>query len=211
MSKITRTFELLQGTKITREEGSAPVFSGHAAVFDQPTLIGSKRWGFIEQIGREAFTDVLDDDVRLLINHRGLPLARTTNGTLRLSVDSEGLHNEADLADTTEGRDIVTLLERGDVDQQSFAFTIDSEEWSETEYEGVIMDLRTITKIERLYDTSIVTYPAYEGATGGMKRETVSDDEVESTLKRVKSDKDIEKDKAARIQQLRANKLLLHK
>jgi len=92
--------------------------------------------------------------VRFLLNHTGAPLARTTNGTLELSVDETGLKYRAALADTQDGRDLYKLIKRGDITQSSFAFTIDKDEWSEDR------STRTITKVGRLLDTSAVTYPA---------------------------------------------------
>jgi hypothetical protein len=70
------------------------IVEGYAAVFDSVTDIGP----FQERIAPGAFSDVLDNDVRLLINHDGVPLARTTNGTLELKQDDTGLHYRAALS-----------------------------------------------------------------------------------------------------------------
>lgn len=190
-SYTTRTWSL-DHSAITRDEDSgAPTFDGHASVFGQPTLIGSRDFGFVEQIAPGAFDNVLDNDVRLLVNHTGLPLARTTNGTLTLSQDDHGLRNVAQIAATSQGNDVVTLLERGDVSQQSFGFTIaaDGQEWSKYESKSDDdldgMEMRTVTNVGQLFDTSIVTFPAYPGATGSMRTQTVSDDEVRDTLREV--------------------------
>ena len=128
---------------------------GYAAVFNQETNLGF----FREQIARGAFEDVMSDDVRLLLNHDGAPLARTTNQTLTLSVDDEGLRYEAVLSDTTQGRDLYKMIQRGDITQSSFAFTIKGEEWDKE------TNTRTITKVGRLLDVSPVTYPAYPQAS----------------------------------------------
>lgn len=129
--------------------------SGYAAVFDDITDIGY----FKERIARGAFEGVMQDDVRLLINHTGVPLARTTNGTLDLEVDDTGLRYTARLADTTEGRDLYKLIKRGDISQSSFAFTIADEDWDRK------ANLRTITRMGQLLDVSPVTYPAYPTTT----------------------------------------------
>ena len=129
--------------------------SGYAAVFDDITDIGY----FKERIARGAFEGVMQDDVRLLINHAGVPLARTTNGTLDLEVDDTGLRYTARLADTTEGRDLYKLIKRGDISQSSFAFTIADEDWDRK------ANLRTITRMGALLDVSPVTYPAYPTTT----------------------------------------------
>lgn len=128
---------------------------GYAAVFDQETNLGY----FKEKIARGAFSNVMEDDVRLLLNHDGAPLARTTNGTLELSTDDNGLHYRAVLNDTTQGRDLYKMIKRGDITQSSFAFTIKGEEWDKE------TNLRTVTEVGRLLDVSPVTYPAYPQAS----------------------------------------------
>lgn len=142
-------------------------FTGHAAVFNQRTWIGSKSWGFWEVIAPGAFAKTIQEaDVRFLVNHNAdLVLARTKSGTLRLSEDSVGLLCDADIAPTTWGDDIATLIQRGDVDQMSFAFECVKETWEELE-DG--SELRTIQEV-RLYDVSVVTYPAYEGTDAGLR------------------------------------------
>jgi HK97 family phage prohead protease/HK97 family phage major capsid protein len=124
-------------------------------MFDDVTDLGY----FNERIARGAFDGVMEDDVRLLINHAGVPLARTTNGTLDLEVDDNGLRYTARLADTTEGRDLYKLIKRGDISQSSFAFTIEDEEWDRKQ------NLRTIKRMGSLLDVSPVTYPAYPTTT----------------------------------------------
>jgi HK97 family phage prohead protease/HK97 family phage major capsid protein len=140
-----------------RAEGDAEQMriQGYAAVFNQETDLGY----FREMIAPGAFDDVMEDDVRLLLNHDGAPLARTTNGTLTLAVDEEGLMYEAILSDTTQGRDLYKMIERGDITQSSFAFTIKGQEMDKD------TNLRTITKVGRLLDVSPVTYPAYPQAS----------------------------------------------
>jgi hypothetical protein len=143
-------------TSEVRAEGDASLrIAGYAALFDKRTDLG---W-FKESIAVGAFDDVMGDDVRLLINHTGVPLARTKNGTLKLTVDEKGLKYEADLADTQEGRDLYTLVQRGDISQSSFAFTIREESWD------VKTNHRTILKMERLLDVSPVTFAAYPTTT----------------------------------------------
>ena len=95
-----------------------------------------------------------------MINHDGLPLARTTNNTLRLSVDERGLKYEADMPDTTLANDLMTLLRNGTISQSSFAFTVEEDSWENVDSRNI----RTINKVSRLYDVSSVTYPAYNEA-----------------------------------------------
>ena len=130
------------------------IIEGYAAVFDSVTDLGP----FQERIAQGAFSDVLDDDVRLLINHDGVPLARTSNNTLELSQDDTGLYYRAQLSDTQAGRDLYEMIKRGDINQSSFAFMIDKES---NDADGV----RVIEKVSKLIDVSPVTYPAYQAAS----------------------------------------------
>lgn len=130
---------------------------GYAAVFGQETDIGGM---FREVIERGAFKDAVGrDDVVFLINHDGLPLARTRSGTLNLSEDDHGLKIETTLdPDDPDVKSIAGKMKRGDLDKMSFAFFPEVQEWDE---EGDT-PLRTIKKAS-LHDVSIVTSPAYEG------------------------------------------------
>tara|TARA_R110002020_G_scaffold1629_2_gene7332 strand:+ start:1329 stop:2585 length:1257 start_codon:yes stop_codon:yes gene_type:complete len=140
-----------------REDGSTTI-TGHAAVFNQ---MSSDLGGFREIIAPNAFENVLNDDVRALVNHDpNLLLARTTSGTLNLEQTEKGLQYSFDVPDTTYGRDLIISMERGDVSQSSFAFTIEDDSWETTE-DG---EVRTINKVKQLYDVSPVTYPAYPDA-----------------------------------------------
>lgn len=132
---------------------------GHAAVFESDS---EPIWGmFIERIARGAFRKALGNkpDVRFLFNHDGQPMARTANGTLTLREDETGLAFEANIADTTLGRDVYLLVERGDVDQMSFAFTVEADRWQYADEAG--LDLRTILEIRDLFEISVVPFPAY--------------------------------------------------
>jgi len=130
---------------------------GYAAVFGQETDIGGM---FREVIERGAFKDAIGrDDVVFLINHDGLPLARTRSGTLNLSEDDHGLKIETTLdPDDPDVKSISGKMKRGDLDKMSFAFFPEVQEWDE---EGDT-PLRTIKKAS-LHDVSIVTSPAYDG------------------------------------------------
>lgn len=161
----------------TAEDGSeqeAPLtVRGHAAVFNERTLIGSPDWGFVERIAPGAFQGSLNDDVRFLSNHGGEPFARTTNGTLRLAEDSRGLMIEADLNPNMQAaRDHFAAIDRGDIDQMSFAFTIEEETLrqlpdDDPEFPGMVE--RVVNRTKGLFDVSGVTYPAYLGADIGVR------------------------------------------
>lgn len=137
---------------------------GHAAVFNS---LSEPMWGFRERIAPGAFDDVLNDDVRALFNHdANLILGRTTAKTLRLTLDDSGLVYEVDAPDTQYARDLIQSMNRGDITQSSFGFSIAEDDWEEEE-DGIV--IRTILKVKRLYDVSPVTYPAYQAADSSIR------------------------------------------
>ena len=156
--KIERRTFTIKDVEARQAEDGTMRLSGYAAVFNDDSV----PLPFIERIAPGAFRKTLSEtpDVRLLINHEGLPLARTKNGTLRLTEDTVGLYMDADLPDTQAARDLYTLVERGDVDQMSFAFRVIRQKWNEGRTE------RTLTELSLADgDVSVVTYPAYPTTT----------------------------------------------
>lgn len=132
---------------------------GTAVVFNQ---LSENLGGYREQIEAGAFDGCDMADVRCLINHDdNRVLGRTTSGTLRLSRDAQGVHFEDDPPNTSYAHDLAMCMDRGDVDQCSFSFTVapGGSEWSEDPETGG--EIRTVKKIARLWDVSVVTYPAY--------------------------------------------------
>ena len=154
MKKIERRTFTVRDVEARQAADGTMRLAGYAAVFDDPSV----PLPFVERIAPGAFRKTLSEtpDVRLLINHEGLPLARTKNGTLTLSEDSRGLYMDAEIADTSEGRDLYKLVERGDVDQMSFAFRVIRQKWSEDRSTRTLIELSLADG-----DVSIVTYPAY--------------------------------------------------
>jgi len=156
---------LMQDVQVREDDESETVrVSGYAAVFDEETSIAGL---FRETIARGAFTNAIqrNDDVVFLVNHDGLPLARTRSGTLRLSEDERGLYMETELdRNDPDVRSIIPKMQRGDLDKMSFAFMPERQEWDDTGD----MPKRTIQDL-RLFDVSVVTTPAYEGTEIGLR------------------------------------------
>ena len=137
---------------------------GYAAVFNSETDIGA----FAEVIAPGAFDGRLDDPVVAVFNHNQMqPLAKVGAG-LELSVDETGLRYSFPVPDTTAGRDLVELMERGIVRDASFAFMLGGggDTWEKREGKK---DLRTINRVSRLVDVSVVTVGAYSDATSVLR------------------------------------------
>ena len=164
-----------------REEGDAGTvtFSGYASVFNHDYEVYDAFGRFTERLAPGAFTRTLteDPDVMLLINHQGLPLARTKSGTLQLTQDSVGLRVSAQLdANDPDVRSILPKMRRGDVDEMSFAFRVNDQVWSE-DYSD-----RTITEVNLARgDVSIVSFGA-NPATVAALRAALADEDVRAQL-----------------------------
>ena len=142
------------------DDSVGPVIVGYAAVFDS---LSEDLGGFRERVLPGAFTETLkgNPDVRALVDHDSSKiLGRTTAGTLTLKEDDRGLAVRINPANTTAGIDILKSIKRGDVDQMSFAFQTVTDRWHTEDDE----EIRELVEV-RLFDTSIVTYPAYEATS----------------------------------------------
>lgn len=139
------------------------IIEGYAIKFNEQTLIGTEAHGFKEIIAIDALTETNMKDVPLKYNHQDnfLVIARTRNKSLELEVDEVGLKIRAELLDTQSNQDIYKMVKSGLLDKMSFAFTVKNQSWDRN---GTI-PIRTIQKIDRLYDVSIVDVPAYEGTS----------------------------------------------
>lgn len=161
MKKEIRNFTL-DNIEVRTDDNGKKTVVGYGAVFNS---LSNDLGGFKEIISSGAFEGRLEDDVRFLINHDGMPLGRTKSGTLDLSVDDRGLKYEVELPDTQTGRDLIISMERGDITQSSFAFIVEDDSWADADGQVV----RTIHKVSRLFDVSAVTYPAYEEASVALR------------------------------------------
>ena len=144
---------------------------GYAVVFEKESRMMFDFWKgkkFVEVIKRGAVSedDLKKWDIKALAEHdKSRLLARSFNGvgSLQLSVDDYGVKYRFDAPKTVEGDNALELIKRGDIFGSSFAFTADEQahvKYSKRE-DGSL--LREVTKLERMYDVSIVTDPAYFG------------------------------------------------
>lgn len=151
-----------------RAESDGNTIVGYAAIWDSP----SEPMPFIEYVKRGAFSKTLNDgaDVRLLVDHEGVPLARTKSGTLTLEEDDRGLRMEAKLDPSNpDAARMISAMRRGDLSQMSFAFRTVKDQWSS---DRMTRELREV----QLFDVSLVTFPAYEETVAELrtKREPVT-------------------------------------
>jgi HK97 family phage prohead protease len=173
-------------------------FTGYAAVFNSP----SAPLPFTELIKEGAFQRSLKsrNEIKLFMNHNtDVVLGSTRAGTLRLSEDSRGLLAQADLPDTSAGRDLSVLMKRGDVSSMSFGFSVPpkGDKWSD---DGATRELHQV----RLHEVSIVTgFPAYEATTASVRsldilasRTAVDVDALSDAITRLEAGETLEADHA---------------
>ncbi len=175
-----RSSDLWEGDEVRfkiEEEGNGLTMSGPMAVFDQPSrpltsrdLAGKSRSTF-ERSGKRSFREVIragafkkslaeNPDIVLHYQHdeRTLPLGRTTAGTLRLTEETRMVRSEADLPDSTWGRDVATSIKRGDIGGISFRMGQVREDWDMSGSEPV----RYLGEIRLRREISLVTFPGYD-------------------------------------------------
>ena len=132
---------------------------GTPIVFDEPTIINDPMGSYKEVIKRGALDTADLTDIRLLYNHdtNKFPLARVPK-TMQFSIDDKGLHMRATLPNTEEAKAVHTAVTRGDLTGMSFAFKVPK---GGSSYDAKT-NTRTITKIEKVYECSVVPFPAYQ-------------------------------------------------
>lgn len=133
---------------------------GQAVTFNNPTVIfevdGVK---YYEIVDARAFDRTDMSDVVLNVDHQGKPAAKTKNQTLELRKTESGLFISADLSKNATGRELYEDISNGFYDKMSFAFTVRKDEYDKQ------TRTRKILEIDKLYDVSAVTVPAYEATS----------------------------------------------
>ncbi len=137
---------------------------GYAAVFNR---LSQNLGGFVERVAPGAFAKTIQEaDIRGLFNHDvSLVLGRNTIATLDLEEDKLGLRYEITPPDTQSARDLVALIERGDISGSSFSFRTIDDEWGVTEQDFPVRTLKEV----KLFDVGPVTFPAYLDTEAGLR------------------------------------------
>jgi hypothetical protein len=183
MSKITRVYDVELRSK---NEESREV-EGYAVVFNASTDLG---W-FTEEIDSRAFDNTDMSNVYLLFNHdENNVLAGTLNNSLKMSINETGLFQSSEIINTSLGEDVLKLVKNGLINKMSFAFSIreGGEEWVERNGK----EHRIIRDIDKLYDVSLVTYPAY-AQTSAYARSNQVDELAEEHKRRKEQDLKMER------------------
>ena len=141
-----------------REDGeSSFLVEGYASTFEPYVMFEDEGIQYKEQIDPKAFEECDMSDVIFVKDHEGTVFARTKNGTLELSIDEHGLFTRTDLSKTASAREMYEEIKAGMYSQMSFAFIVREDDYDKKEH------LRTIRKIDKLFDVSAVSFPANPG------------------------------------------------
>jgi HK97 family phage prohead protease len=180
-ARFQRSFTVRAELRAT--DDGPTTLDGYASVTGSPYTVRDWLGEYEETIERGAFKKTLaeKDDVRLLLNHDGLPLARTSSRTMTLAEDDQGLHVLAELDRRSHlTNDVAVAMERGDLTEMSFAFSVTRQEWNEDYTERWIREVK-------LFDVSVVTYPANPATTAKLRAadiEQLPDDELRELVAR---------------------------
>lgn len=139
--------------------------SGYSTIFNQPFVLYRDKYGgqeieVREQCDSHAFDNCDMSDVIFNLNHEGRVFARLSNNTLKLNIEEKGLHVDAYLGGTEEGRKIHEEIEGGYLTKMSYRFSVEDDKWEEFTEGDKRVYMRTITKMRKLYDVSVVSIPA---------------------------------------------------
>ena len=183
------------GYKVSSDDEKRTI-DGYAALFN---VKSDGLYDIEEVIEPGAFDGVIPkSDIKAYVNHderRGL-LARCKKGkgSMTVGIDTKGLHFSFVSPNTALGEEALENIRRGDVDECSFAFTVDQDTW-EQKPEGTWK--RTIHKIKEVFDVSLVYDAAYSKTSVNLRGKEQAEELLNAEIeKRNKEKEDSEKEEA---------------
>lgn len=158
-------------TRSETENSEDLIISGYFILFNEETELWD---GYFERISPKALDKTINNDIRVLINHdTSKVLARSTNDTVKFTIDDKGLFGEVHVnKNDTEAVNLYERVKRGDVNQCSFGFIINDEKIDKRDdgtYHSTILDIE-------LFEVSVVTYPAYANTSVNARKDNFEKD-----------------------------------
>jgi len=154
--KTDREYRSMELRVFPSEEEKSYRVEGYASTFDSYVLLSRDGVDYSERIDPTAFDEADMTDVVFRVDHQGPVYARTSAGSVELSVDEHGLHNVTDLSRTARSRDLFDDIAAGNYPQMSFAFTVAE---GGDEYDKAT-HTRIIHRVAKVFDISPVSFPA---------------------------------------------------
>ncbi len=180
LRRLTSAPELRVEREEREDSTTATYVSGYAVVFEQYSKPFWDEW--CEIVSRGAFANTDMSDVVMVVDHSrevGDVLARSKDGqgTLAITIDEQGVKFRFAVPDTTKGRDVLALIERGDISECSFAFWVKRDSWLyDVDFEDKKMDVRRIEEVAKLADLSIVVNGQYPLTSVGIDERSLAYD-----------------------------------
>lgn len=148
------------------EGGQTATLKGYALRFGSVYDMG---W-FTEEVSPTALQNANMSDVRVLLNHDpNNILGRTAAGTARVGVDNVGMWYEVDLPDSPNGQNARVAVQRQDITQSSWGFSLRTDDTGRRTGDKWEMrngkEHRILTDVATVFDASPVTYPANPDTT----------------------------------------------
>ena len=182
MPSKEREYRSLEIRKAEQRDGEEKnyIVEGYATTFgDTYELYRDGNYIVKETVDRNAFKNTDMSDVVFQINHEGRVYARTRNGSIQLDMDDHGLHHRTDLGLTSSSRSVFEDVDAGLYDRMSFAFTVTNDSYTEEEQaDGTIILTRTILDVGKLYDISVVDFPANPNTAISARTKELCDGEI---------------------------------
>ena len=188
MDKIKEVRFLPLELRTEQENDEVAYIEGYPIVFNQETDMGEWR----ETIDPSAAGDpALLRDVALMVCHDfgSIPLAHSRrnngNGTMQLTADDDGVFMRAvlDVKNNPKAAEAYSAIKRGDLSGMSFAFIVNEERWEDLDTDK---PLRRITGFGKIYECSLVAFPAYSGTSVQAASEGDALESVKASLESAK-------------------------
>lgn len=173
-------------TRKNEDDTESLVIEGVPCVFGEETILyKGKYWEFREKIDKNAFKEADISDVIFNYNHTGRVFARTRNKSLKIKVKNNGLHMQATLKKKDRGHEeLYNDIQSGLIDRMSFAFTVKEHKIEQIRKDDEPnIEIRTITKIGKLYDVSAVDIPAYDSTSISARDFAKAEKEAQEQIK----------------------------
>lgn len=214
MEKETRVYQFEDLEVRQATDGEKPEIIGYPAVYN---VISEDLGGFREMVEPGFFEDVIEvEDTRAVQNHDpNLVLGRKSAGTLYIEDTPKGLRVRIIPPDTQYARDLLTVMNRGDVDQMSFQFAVrkDGARWERTD-DGKPLRILQRGGCAILPDIAVVTWPAYPQTSAEVRAQvkelTETDGDIEQALN-IESDDEPEGDQGQARRSARRRRIKLAK
>lgn len=170
-----RSMPMLQKRAAENPDEESYIVEGYAATFDEYLLFSDGENNFYERIDPHAFDNTDISDVVFLIDHDGRVYARTRNGSVQIMHDDNGLYNRIDLSRSSSARGVYEDIICGNYDRMSFAFIVSDDDITRDD-KGYH---RLIKSVGKLFDTSVVSFPANPNTSIGKSARSAFDGFIE--------------------------------